>query len=138
MDEQPNLRQFIDEMSSFDDEAAPKAAKASAPDLPSVGEVVEIAGSGSRIRMKSDVLATLQSHGDPAVAMSGQVGSQVKMVVGNTWLIANVRTMSAEDGAITAYVDFLGEGSRDSSGTMSHFRRGVTRYPIPGSAVMPV
>jgi hypothetical protein len=138
MDEQPNLRQFIDEMSSFDDEAAPEAAKASAPDLPSVGEVVEIAGSGSRIRMKSDVLATLQSHGDPAVAMSGQVGSQVKMVVGNTWLIANVRTMSAEDGAITAYVDFLGEGSRDSSGTMSHFRRGVTRYPIPGSAVMPV
>ncbi|HWI76822.1 MAG TPA: DUF87 domain-containing protein [Sphingomicrobium sp.] len=139
MDEQPNLRQFIDEMSSFDEEAAPKAARESAPDLPSVGEVIEIAGSGSRIQMKAEVLNKLQSHADPAVAMSGQVGSQVKMVVGNTWLIANVRTMSADDkGAISAHVDFLGEGSRDSSGNMSHFRRGVTRYPIPGSAVMPV
>jgi hypothetical protein len=139
MDEQPNLRQFIDEMSSFDEDAAPKAAKGSAPDLPSIGEVVEIAGSGSRIQMKTEVLVKLQSHSDPAVAMSGQVGSQVKMVVGNTWLIANVRTMSADDnGGISALVDFLGEGSRDSSGTMSHFRRGVTRYPIPGCAVMPV
>jgi hypothetical protein len=139
MDEQPNLRQFIDEMSSFDEEAAPKAAKASAADLPSIGQVIEIAGSGSRIQMKADVLVGLQSHSDPAVAMSGQVGSQVKMIVGNTWLIANVRTMTADDnGGISAHVDFLGEGSRDSSGNMSHFRRGVTRYPIPGSAVMPV
>ena len=139
MDDQPNLHQFIDEMSSFDEEAAPKAAKASTPNLPSVGQVVEIAGSGSRIQMKTDVLNSLQSNADPAVAMSGQVGSQVKMIVGNSWLIANVRTMSADEtGAITAHVDFLGEGSRDSSGNMSHFRRGVTRYPIPGSAVMPV
>jgi hypothetical protein len=139
MDEQPNLHQFIDEMSSFDEEPAQKPARAAASKLPAVGEVVEIAGSGSRIRMKSESLATLQSHADPAVAMSGQVGSQVKMVVGNAWLIANVRTMAADDnGQVSAHVDFLGEGSRDGSGKMSHFRRGVTRYPIPGCAVMPV
>ena len=139
MDEQPNLRQFIDEMSSFDEEAAQKPVAASAAALPPVGEVVEIAGSGSRIRMKGANLTSLQSHSDPAVAMSGQVGSQVKMVVGNAWLIANVRTMSADDsGAINAHVDFLGEGTRDSSGKMSHFRRGVTRYPIPGCEVHPV
>jgi hypothetical protein len=82
---------------------------------------------------------SLQSHSDPAVAMSGQVGSQVKMIVDNAWLIANVRTMSADDnGGISAHVDFLGEGTRDSSGKMSHFRRGVTRYPIPGCEVHPV
>jgi hypothetical protein len=138
MDEQPNLRQFIDEISSFDEEAAPKGTQAPAEKLPCVGEVVEIAGSGSRIAMKADTLLSLQSHKDPAVAMSGQVGSQVKMVVGNAWLIANVRTMAAEDGQISAHVDFLGEGSRDSSGKMSQFRRGVTRYPIPGCEVHPV
>ena len=44
--------------------------------------------------MDAAVLAALQSHPDPSVAMSGQVGSQVKMIVGNTWLIANVRTLS--------------------------------------------
>jgi hypothetical protein len=139
MDDQPNLHQFINEMSSFDEEAAPKAATAAAPGLPAVGEVVEIAGSGSQIRMSAKTLTELQTHSDPAVAMSGQVGSQVKMIVGNTWLIANVRTMAADgNGLIVAQVDFLGEGSRDSSGKMSQFRRGVTRYPIPGSVVMPV
>ncbi len=139
MDDQPNLRQFIDEMSSFDEEAQPTTARGPSTELPPIGQVVEIAGSGSRIQMNTEVLLSLQPHPDPAVAMSGQVGSQVKMVVGNTWLIANVRTMSADDnGGISALVDFLGEGSRTSSGTMSHFRRGVTRYPIPGCEVQPV
>ncbi len=139
MDEQPNLRQFIDEMSSFDEEAAPKAAVPAAPALPSVGYVVEIAGSGSRIRMSTATLNQLQEHSDPAVTMSGQVGSQVKMLVGSALLIANVRTLSqADNGEVVALVDFLGEGTRDSSGAISNFRRGVTRYPIPGCAVEPV
>jgi uncharacterized protein len=139
MDEQPNLRQFIDEVSSFDEEAAPASAKGSAPALDPIGKVVEIAGSGSLIRIKAQVLVDLQSNPDPAVAMSGQVGSQVKMVVGDNWLIANVRTMAVAEGdEIVAEVDFLGEGTRQSSGKMSNFRRGVTRYPIPGSPVMPV
>jgi hypothetical protein len=104
-----------------------------------VGQVFEIAGSGSQIRMDGKALATLQANPDPSVAMSGQVGSQVKMVVGNNWLIANVRTMKgAEGGEIVAHVDFLGEGTKDLAGTVSNFRRGVTRYPIPGSPVYPV
>jgi len=139
MDEQPNLRQFIDEVSSFDDDNAPAPVRAPAPLLEAVGEVVEIAGSGSRIRMNAEQLTALQSHKDRAVTMSGQVGSQVKMSVGNAWLIANVRTLAASDrGEVVANVDFLGEGNRDSSGQMNHFRRGVTRYPIPGCPVIPV
>ena len=138
MNEEPNLRQFIDEVSSFDEEKAAKPQRGPAPELPSVGLVVSIAGSGSQIRMQRDVLMSFQSNPDPAVAMSGQVGSQVKMAVGNSWLIANVRTLSGEGGEVVAQVDFLGEGGRDSSGKMSHFRRGVTRYPIPGCEVHPV
>jgi len=139
MDEQPNLREFIDEVSSFDDEPAAKPMRGAAPALPSVGEVIEIAGSGSKIRMKGETLNALQAHSDPAVATSGQVGSQVKMVVGNAWLIANVRTLAAsDDGVVMGQIDFLGEGTRDGSGRMSNFRRGVTRYPIPGCEVLPV
>ena len=53
--------------------------------------------------MDSAALAALQTHKDPSVAMSGQVGSQVKMAVGNSWLIANVRTMRRGDnGEIVA------------------------------------
>jgi hypothetical protein len=140
MNDQPNLRQFVDEVQSFSDEGA-EGAKAAAPaakpqQLPPIGKVLEIAGSGSQICLDSKALTALQSNKDPAVQMSGQVGSQVKMVVGSNWLIANVRTMRAdESGEVIANVDFLGEGTRDSAGRMSNFRRGVTRYPIPGCDV---
>jgi uncharacterized protein len=140
MSDQPNLREFLNEVSSFSEEDAPApAAKASQNSLPAIGQVVEIAGSGSQIRMDAATLTALQSHADPSIAMSGQVGSQVKMVVGDNWLIANVRTLRADDGKeLVAHVDFLGEGTKDSQGQLGNFRRGVTRYPIPGAAVFPV
>ena len=140
MDDQPNLQQFLSEVSSFSAEEATPARPASGPStVPPIGQVVDIAGSGSQVRLDAATLNSLSNHSDPSVAMSGQVGSQVKMVVGNAWLIANVRTMRAGDsGDIIANIDFLGEGSRDASGKMTHFRRGVTRYPIPGCQVMPV
>jgi hypothetical protein len=140
MDEQPNLREFLNEVSNFTEEAEPAPVKSAAPsDLGAIGDVVEIAGSGSQIRMNAAALSALQSHSDPSVAMSGQVGSQVKMVVGDAWLIANVRTLRAnETGGLIAHVDFLGEGRKDAAGKLSSFRRGVTRYPIPGAEVLPV
>src|SRR4051812_48098938 len=139
MDDQPNLREFLNEVSSFSEDTSPAPGSSAIAKLAKIGEVVEIAGSGSQIRIDGAALAALQSHKDPSVAMSGQVGSQVKMVVDKNWLIANVRTMRASDnGEIMAHVDFLGEGSRDAAGKLSSFRRGVTRYPIPRSKVHPV
>ncbi|MFL6734080.1 MAG: ATP-binding protein [Sphingomicrobium sp.] len=127
-------------MTSFSDDgsAAPGASPLKGA-LPAIGQVLDIAGSGSQIEMQGAALVTLQNHPDPSVAMSGQVGSQVKMVVGLNWLIANVRTMKAgEDGKVFAQIDFLGEGTRDQTGKMTNFRRGVTRYPIPGAEVLAV
>ena len=139
MDDRPNLSEFLNEVSSFTEETPASKGPARVQAVNPVGEVVEIAGSGSRIRMDSAALGGLQSHSDPSVAMSGQVGSQIKMIVGNNWLIANVRTMKAgETGEIVAHVDFLGEGTTEASGRVANFRRGVTRYPIPGSPVYPV
>jgi hypothetical protein len=139
MNDQPNLRQLLDEMSSFSEETSVPAPSGAVTPLNPIGEVLAIAGSGSQARLDAAALAALQTHEDPSVAMSGQVGSQIKMVVGNAWLIANVRTMKAgEVGEVIAQVDFLGEGTKDSSGRLSQFRRGVTRYPIPGAEVFPV
>ena len=139
MTDQPNLKQFLDEMGSFSDEAGAPGKAAAPSALPPIGHVVEIAGSGSQIRLDAAALATLEPHPDPSVSMSGQVGSQVKMIVGSSWLIANVRTMRGDESAeIVANVDFLGEGNRDSAGKLSHFRRGVTKFPIPGCEVHPV
>lgn len=142
MDEQPraNLHDFLNEVSSFSAEETPAApAKATGPAPSAIGAVVEIAGSGSQVSLDTAAVMAQQSHKDPSVAMSGQVGSQIKTVVGNSWLIANVRTLKVGDsGELIAQVDFLGEGSRDSTGRMANFRRGVTRYPLPGAEVLPV
>jgi hypothetical protein len=140
MTENTTLKQFLDQLSSVSDEEntgghVPNMREQLSP----IGQVLEIAGSGSQIRMDPARLNALASHADPSVSMSGQVGSQVKMAVGSSWLIANVRTMrSGEDGSVLAAIDFLGEGTMEAGGSMGGFRRGVTRYPIPGALVHPV
>jgi hypothetical protein len=141
MDEQKsNLHEFLNELSSFSaEETAVAPTGAASPTPGAIGIVTDIAGSGSQVRLDAAAVTALQTHSDASIAMSGQVGSQVKTVVGNSWLIANVRTLRiGEDGELIAHVDFLGEGSRDSMGRMTNFRRGVTRYPIPGAEVLAV
>ena len=141
MNDQPSLKQFLDEMSSYSDTDGSNAgSSASRGSVPPIGQVLEIAGSGSRVVMDAARLLEMQDHPDPSVGMSGQVGSQVKMKVGTSWLVANVRTLRAGDegGTVIANVDFLGEGGQRSDGSMASFRRGVTRYPIPGCAILPV
>ena len=140
MTDNNNLQSFLDQMSSYSDEAASGPNESSnAAAIPSIGHVVEIAGSGSRVMMHADRLTYLMNHSDMSIAMSGQVGSQIKMKVGTSWLIANVRTLCAgDDGAVIANVDFLGEGGQQADGSLVGFRRGVTRYPIPGCEIQPV
>ena len=138
-----SLREFLDDIASYSTDGEPEP---DGPPMPvkqdPIGKVLEIAGSGSRICMSARSLADLGVHADPSVAMSGQVGSQVKMEVGKNWLIANVRTMKVaddDDASISASIDFLGEGTRDGvTGVLTNFRRGVTRYPLPGARVYPV
>src|SRR3546814_20788305 len=75
--------------------------------------VVDISGSASRILLDSAAIGKLASSNDAAVAMAGQVGAQVKVRVGNVWLIASIRDQPLEargEGLILAPIDFLGEG----------------------------
>ena len=139
MTDQPSLKQFLEELSSYSETDGATASSADHAAAPPIGRVLEIAGSGSRIWMDFSRLQMLLNHADPSVAMAGQVGSQVKMMVGNSWLIANVRTLSTgSDGKVLGQIDFLGEWQSVAGGRMSNFRRGVTRYPIPGCEVLPV
>ena len=107
-----------------------------------IGTVIEIAGSGSQISMEAAQLHALMEHSDPSVATAGQVGSQIKIRVGNIWLLASIRTQKLhprDSSMITAMVDFLGEGDEEKlTGKIYNFRRGVTRYPVPGSDVYAV
>ncbi|HEV2865730.1 MAG TPA: DUF87 domain-containing protein [Allosphingosinicella sp.] len=121
---------------------SPAPARRLAARHEALGQVVEIAGSGAWIEIAGRRLGELAGDPDPTVAMSGQVGSQVKIDSGRRWLLANVRNLKVTDpeaGTVAAEVDFLGEGDEDpSTGKLVNFKRGITAYPIPGSRVFPV
>lgn len=107
-----------------------------------IGVVVEVAGAGSRIMLDVPRLQECARDRDPCIALSGQVGCQVKVRTGDAWLLASVRSLKQDAGsadAIIGQIDFLGEGDMDGpAGALQGFRRGVTIYPRPGSLVYPV
>ncbi len=126
--------------------AATPADLAGAPSAPAIdyasdpiGMVLEISGGGSHIAIDLNRLNDCAASSDPTVALAGQVGSQVKIKVGNTWLLATLRNQKQDantPGGILAAVDFLGEGDEERlTGKLHGFKRGVTRYPIPGALV---
>ncbi len=106
-----------------------------------IGIVLEISGAGSQIALDIQRLNECMDDDDRSIALAGQVGSQIKIRVGDSWLLANVRDQRkdrrAENG-IVAHIDFLGEGNEEKlTGRIHGFKRGVTRYPVPGAMVYP-
>jgi hypothetical protein len=113
-----------------------KAANTGQP----IGVVLEIAGSGSQIALDLQRLNECMEDEDPSIALAGQVGSQVKIKTRDGWLLASVRNQRQDRRAngILANIDFMGEGGEEKlTGKIRGFRRGVTRYPIPGAMVFP-
>ena len=106
-----------------------------------IGVVLEISGSGSQIALDLQRINECMQDPDASIAMAGQVGSQIKIRVGDAWLLANVRDQRKDrrtDNGIIANIDFLGEGGEEKlTGHIHGFKRGVTRYPIPGAMIYP-
>ena len=123
-------------------DGSPKAARGAPADNATqpIGVILEIAGSGSQIALDLQRLNECMEDEDPSVALAGQVGSQIKIRVGTSWLLASVRNQKQDrrGGGVIANIDFLGEGNEEKlTGRISSFRRGVTRYPVPGAMVYP-
>jgi DNA helicase HerA-like ATPase len=121
--------------------AVPRApADNASNDAQPIGVVLEIAGAGSQVALDLQRLTECARDGDPSIAIAGQVGSQVKIKTEDGWLLASVRDQKQDrrSGGILANIDFLGEGDEEKlTGRIHSFRRGVTRYPIPGAMVYP-
>ena len=104
-----------------------------------IGVVRDVAGGTTHIVLDPQRLQECLGDADPAIAMSGQVASQIKIRVGSSWLLGVVRTMrqatqDEDHGGIVVEVDFMGEGDTERlTGNIYGFRRGVTRYPMPGA-----
>lgn len=136
------------QFSTFEPAEAPQglaeAGLGGGPDNASqpIGVVLEIAGSGSQIALDVERLNECAADSDPSIALAGQVGSQIKIRVPGGWLLASVRNQRQDRrgpaASIVANIDFLGEGEEERLTSRIHgFRRGVTRYPIPGALVYP-
>ena len=135
MTDQPNLQQFLDEMSSFSEDGASAAAagrsrrRTLAADRPWSSKSPARARR-SRMRRRSGSHALLD-HADPSVAMSGQVGSQVKMMVGTE--LADRQRPHACAPATTARSSPTSTSSakaaRDADGQHDQFP--PRRHPLP-------
>jgi DNA helicase HerA-like ATPase len=103
-----------------------------------VGRITAVAGSGATLRLDRQLLTLLARDDDPSVAMAGEIGSMLKMAVAGRCVIGSVHDLGDSDGEIGARISFLGEGAIDDAGNITGFRRGVTRYPLPGTPVAAV
>jgi hypothetical protein len=107
-----------------------------------IGRVVQVGGGSGRVELDVGRLAEVARDPDPSVALSGQVGGNIKLEAGARWLLANVRSLKLHDGEgglVVAEIDFLGEGEeQEQTGRLINFRRGITGYPAPGARVFPV
>ncbi|GAB5348141.1 hypothetical protein TMRO357_01073 [Alteriqipengyuania sp. 357] len=104
-----------------------------------IGVVLDVTGAGAILALDCERLDECSGDEDPAIVLAGQVGSQVKLRAGNSWLLGSVRNQRRDrrgTGGIIAEIDFLGEGTEEKlTGRIRGFRRGITRYPVPGAMV---
>lgn len=128
---------------SAEDESPAAGSSAARPDnahLP-IGVVLEVSGSGSQVAFDLQRIAECMKDDDPSVALAGQVGSPIKVRVGDAWVLGSVRDQRKDrrnESGIIAHIDFLGEGGEEKlTGRIYGFKRGVTRYPVPGAVVYP-
>lgn len=108
---------------------------------PAIGVLLDISGATSRLLLDLRALSDFTRDQGLDAETAGQVGSFVKLKIGRTWVVASIRsTRLGDDGSnLIAEVDLMGEGYEPEPGQgLRGFRRGVTRYPLPGSPVHPV
>jgi hypothetical protein len=109
-----------------------------------IGEVETSSQVSTIARLELPALRRVQDSTDQVLALSGSVGGQVKVKVGNKLIVGNVRSLSqmrGVDGGLTglrAEVELLGEGHVGADGRLQDFQRGLTRNPSPGDTVFPV
>ena len=106
---------------------------------PPIGIVVEIAGSGSQIRWMAPLwpsfkpFRSVRRHVGPG-RQPGEDGRRQQLADRQRPHHASGDRRRSRRRTSTSSAKAAG----DSTGRMSNFRRGVTRYPIPGDKVLPV
>ncbi|MEM7570852.1 MAG: ATP-binding protein, partial [Pseudomonadota bacterium] len=106
-----------------------------------IGEVVEVQGRSCVCAFDEGVRSSFLDESQHDSQVVGQIGSFTKFKVGERFVFAVVRNLRsvglASDQTIFGELDFIGElvpSAARSDGYM--FRRGVTKYPMPGQKLL--
>lgn len=111
-----------------------------------LGRIHGVSGDAATAALDRGALARLAASADITLQTAGQVGVPVKTLVRGRWVVANVKTIElagefadGEHGALTARLDFLGEGwVQGEAAGLGNFRRGITHHPAPGNTLYPI
>jgi hypothetical protein len=107
-----------------------------------IGKVESVAAGGAQLRLDRAAVDRLADLDDAAASLSGSVGGQVKIKVGQKWVLGKLRSSNLSEGAagqsILAEIDFVGEGDESPDGTLFRFHRGIGGFPRPGDLVAAV
>src|SRR5439155_19903789 len=88
---------------------APQVKPGSAAKHAPIGKIVGISGRDASVQMDRARLREIAGDPDPTVALSGQVGCQIKLAARSKWLLAHVRTLLMDDASrvmVSAEIDF--------------------------------
>ncbi len=108
-----------------------------------IGSIVQVIGGSAVCIIERTAISQAERSGDYSIRMAGQIGSYLKTFVHDMWVFATVRSLRVMDrrngddslkDAFLADLDFVGEAiASDGQGGLGVFRRGITRFPTPGS-----
>lgn len=108
----------------------------------SLGIIIAVEGSRAQCLFKRSALSGALENPDKAIRMAGEVGALMKTSIDGLWVvcaISSLRLSPENTDHIFAELHFIGEGNAaENNDLIADFRRGVTRYPTPGSPLYPV
>ncbi|MEM8800418.1 MAG: DUF87 domain-containing protein [Pseudomonadota bacterium] len=107
-----------------------------------IGRVSDVSGSGCTFLFDKEALDAAQTEGELGLTQSGQLGSYLKVRIGDRWAFGVVSSLtrsdrSSDEGALSGVLDFVGEADTSADGTsISKFQRGLTKFPMPGQKLI--
>ncbi len=113
-----------------------------------IAKIVDVTGAGAVAVVDAEARAHAITEGETGKALTGQIGSIVKVQVEGSWIYAVVRAVRSlglngaaafGDEADLLYIDmdFVGQCEQTQSGNgLGILNRGISKFPVPGQSVL--
>jgi len=101
-----------------------------------------VASGNVKLRLDRSAVANLGQLEDASMALAASIDGQVKIRVGNRWVLGKLRESSLDcettPPTIVSSIDFVGEGIENEDGSLGNFHRCIAGFPRAGDEVVAV